>query len=385
MHRALYDAAGSTKKVKPTAFDGILSSDCTVNPEFCKWKKVHIKYCDGNSFSSNREDAVVVPNPTTENPDNKMSLYFRGDRIVQETLEALLHKDFGLSMATDVLIAGNSAGGLAALMQTPRIHDFLKAKAPQIKHIKTVPISGVFPDVANAEGDSIFLERMKGIYELSKPTYGYPNPNSKKTSHPCVVEHPENPYMCQFAEHHISTLTTPIFIANSVVDRWIAKCVVIAKKSPKQDPDTSDTVCNAIAEYVKCTDKFENCASHEQFAAVYSQLEKAMYATVTGNAENMFAESSETVQNILRQIISYRRPTSVSKLNEQSGYFMHTCNVHGEGFRNDINMITVKGVKMNAAIHDWYFEKQSVTNHRYRDCEFTKENPFQCNESCSTL
>jgi len=34
-----------------------MSSSCLVNPDFCNYNKVYLKYCDGNSFSGNREDA----------------------------------------------------------------------------------------------------------------------------------------------------------------------------------------------------------------------------------------------------------------------------------------------------------------------------------------
>ena len=32
---------------------GFLSDDCTVNPDFCGWSLVYVKYCDGASFAGN--------------------------------------------------------------------------------------------------------------------------------------------------------------------------------------------------------------------------------------------------------------------------------------------------------------------------------------------
>lgn len=33
-----------------------MSDDCTTNPDFCGFNRVHMPYCDGNSFSGDRTD-----------------------------------------------------------------------------------------------------------------------------------------------------------------------------------------------------------------------------------------------------------------------------------------------------------------------------------------
>ena len=48
---------------------GIMSADCTANPDYCNFNRVHMAYCDGNSFSGNRDEAVTVKGD---------KLYFRG-------------------------------------------------------------------------------------------------------------------------------------------------------------------------------------------------------------------------------------------------------------------------------------------------------------------
>jgi hypothetical protein len=40
---------------------GMLSSDCTENPTFCRFKKVELKYCDGASFSGMATEPVAAP------------------------------------------------------------------------------------------------------------------------------------------------------------------------------------------------------------------------------------------------------------------------------------------------------------------------------------
>ena len=68
-----------------------MSDDCTANPDFCNFNRVHMPYCDGNSFSGNRDDAVVV---------NGKPLYFRGRRVMDAVLESLL--PLGLAQAEPV-------------------------------------------------------------------------------------------------------------------------------------------------------------------------------------------------------------------------------------------------------------------------------------------
>ena len=45
---------GSSKNWPDTYTDsGLLSDDCTINPYFCGWSMVFVKYCDGASFAGN--------------------------------------------------------------------------------------------------------------------------------------------------------------------------------------------------------------------------------------------------------------------------------------------------------------------------------------------
>ena len=52
---------GSSKNwAKTSSMGGIMSDDCDTNPDFCNFNRVHMVYCDGNSFSGNRDDAITV-------------------------------------------------------------------------------------------------------------------------------------------------------------------------------------------------------------------------------------------------------------------------------------------------------------------------------------
>lgn len=93
------------------------------NPDFCNFNRVYMAYCDGNSFSGNRDEAVVV---------GGKPLYFRGRRILDAVLSYLM-ENYNLGAAENVLLTGCSAGGLATYLHTDYVGDTLKAKVATLK------------------------------------------------------------------------------------------------------------------------------------------------------------------------------------------------------------------------------------------------------------
>ena len=81
-----------------------LSNDPTVNPLFGTWTRVYLPYGDGTSQLGDVADPVVV---TPGAPP----IYFRGARVLRAMI-AFLRAE-GLAGATEVVIAGCSAGGLS--------------------------------------------------------------------------------------------------------------------------------------------------------------------------------------------------------------------------------------------------------------------------------
>ena len=77
--------------------------------------------------------------------DGKMkNLYFRGRRIIDESLKAL-STQFGLAEADNVLLTGCSAGGLATYLHTDYVQTQLESKwAKSMTKYKASSISGFF-------------------------------------------------------------------------------------------------------------------------------------------------------------------------------------------------------------------------------------------------
>jgi len=161
---------GSSKFWGPTAVGtGFLSDNQTENPDFYNWNVAYIKYCDGASFTGN------VANPV----DWKGStIYFRGLKVLQANLAALLHA--GMNSASEVILTGCSgqlygctplymyslssslsfptAGGLATYLHT----DYVKSILPSSVKYRAMADAGYFIDVANITGQMHI--RMLGQY-----------------------------------------------------------------------------------------------------------------------------------------------------------------------------------------------------------------------------
>ena len=123
--------------------DGLMSRDCVVNPSFCGFNRVVMRYCDGFSFSGMREAPVRVAGNAS------LPLYLRGRRILDATLDALA-SHFGLGDAARVLLTGCSAGGLAVYLHADTVEQRLRALAPGLVAFKAASASGFFLEVRTA-------------------------------------------------------------------------------------------------------------------------------------------------------------------------------------------------------------------------------------------
>ena len=143
--RARGELGSSTHLAKTFAFSGPMDSTTAVNPTFANFNRAVLWYCDGASFSGDRAA------PYHHAPTNQ-TLYFRGSRVLDLLLDELIEKH-GLANATDLLISGGSAGGLAAYLHADRIHEYLLARGAPLAKVKAAPVSGFFLLHADASGD----------------------------------------------------------------------------------------------------------------------------------------------------------------------------------------------------------------------------------------
>ncbi|KAJ6867846.1 hypothetical protein NC651_033010 [Populus alba x Populus x berolinensis] len=173
-------------------FNGILSNNASLNPDFYNWNRVKLRYCDGGSFSG---DAKF---------DNGTSvLYFRGKKIWEAIILDLLPK--GLMHARKALLSGCSAGGLSSFLHCENFARIL----PRNTSVKCLSDAGFFMD----ERDVTLNHTMRNFFENLVSLQGIEeNLNKNCTSFL------NNPKLCMFPQYFLKYITTPLFILNTAYD-----------------------------------------------------------------------------------------------------------------------------------------------------------------------
>jgi hypothetical protein len=198
--------------------DGYFSTDAGVNPMMHNWNHVKMRYCDGASFSGNN-DTVAEYKGT--------QLYFRGKRI-REAMAKDLFDSRGLKDATDLVVSGCSAGGLATFLHTDQWCDALKAVNPSAKCVG-LPDSGFFLDYQDPEvtcqPESVeqglgVSNTINGNYHCGlKWTFTVQNATAG-VHEDCIAQHAGEEWKCMFAEHSSEHIHSPVFAMQSQYDSW---------------------------------------------------------------------------------------------------------------------------------------------------------------------
>jgi len=115
----------STKGLKSgrshgTTLDGILSAENTVNPDFYDATVVRVLYCSSDFWTGDKAPSQL---PFKRN-NAAQTWYFRGRAIALAALTDLQSKGFG---ASDVLLTGDSAGGVGIVLNANDLLPLLQA------------------------------------------------------------------------------------------------------------------------------------------------------------------------------------------------------------------------------------------------------------------
>ena len=195
---------GGTGTPMVCSFDGgnggIFSSNATINPLMSTWNHAFAVYCDGGSFSGN-----VTP-PFSY---NNTSYYLRGSYILEAIIGTLL-TDFGASSATDFVLNGNSAGGLAVYLAADRVSAQLHASNPTLR-VTALPDSGFFMDVNSYLGTRNLLESFQQIYSFHR---------SVVNAGCLAAQSPATAWQCFYPQYALPYIQTPLFVAQTFGDSW---------------------------------------------------------------------------------------------------------------------------------------------------------------------
>lgn len=189
---------GSSKNYPATANlgGGYFDNNPAVNPMMYNWNMVFMRYCDGGSFSGN--------NATVTTYKGK-KLYFRGMLILDAMLKDLL-ENRGLDKATDVVVSGCSAGGLASWLHTDKYRGIINKNAKVVG----LPDSGFFLDYEAPSKK--YHSGMIWVFNQMNATAG--------VHQGCIAGESKEPWKCMFAEHTAPYIKSPMFPLQSEYDSW---------------------------------------------------------------------------------------------------------------------------------------------------------------------
>ncbi|KAG0537560.1 hypothetical protein BDA96_03G159100 [Sorghum bicolor] len=177
---------------KEIPFGGIMSSSPVDNPDFYKWNRVKIRYCDGASFAG-------------EGFDKENGFYFRGQRIWDATVRHLL--SIGMASAEQVLLTGCSAGGLAVILHCDQFQAFFPRSTTVVKCLAD---AGLFLDASDVSGGRSLRSYYSDIVAMQGVAPNLPPACTARL----------DTTSCFFPQNVIDGINTPIFLLNAAYDVW---------------------------------------------------------------------------------------------------------------------------------------------------------------------
>ena len=189
---------GSTKHLPPSppVIQGINSANEQINPDFFDWNLVWVVYCDGASFTGDRQDPVVV---------HGESIFFRGKRVLDAVIEDLMKR--GFQNAEGVILTGSSAGSMTAMFAVDRLAERL----PNVP-MHVLSDAGYFIETQQMGGKSVG-GLFKQIYDMQNSSAGLDQDCMRAFGM-------KNGWRCFLPQHTFKFIKHPVFVLNAAYDVW---------------------------------------------------------------------------------------------------------------------------------------------------------------------
>jgi len=201
-----YDSSVVTAQVGGGAnIGGIMSSDPAINPDFYTWNKVFMHYCDGSSFGGGRTDPIAVTRGGKPG-----DLWLRG-RNNFDALVSYFSTTLGMDKATDIILSGGSAGGLAVFYNL----DHFATLLPPSVRLVGFPDAGFFMD-AKSEASGNYSYR--GMFQGADPVWNVTGGGG--TNLKCLAANAGEKWKCLMAQYIAPHIETPMFVLNADYDAW---------------------------------------------------------------------------------------------------------------------------------------------------------------------
>ena len=206
---------------------GVLSSDPRINPDFHTWNKLFLHYCDGASFGSGRTDPIAI-----SSGGKPGQMWLRGRANFNAIIDYFLtNATLGMAEATEVILSGGSAGGLAVFYNL----DHLASLLPSGVRLVGFPDAGFFLDHAQEQSGSLHY---RALFQGSDPIWNVTG--SGGTNLKCLAANKGSEWKCLMAQYIAPHVETPMFVMNSNYDEWQMMNILQAQCIP-----TPGHPCNA--------------------------------------------------------------------------------------------------------------------------------------------
>lgn len=183
-----------------TDVQGLLSSQTRNNPDFYKWTVVFVAYCDGSSFTGNRDKPFKFKDKL---------LYFRGRRILDAVLEELRRRN--IDKATEIVLSGSSAGAMSAIVHADYIRRWLRRETKA--SFRVLADAGLFIDVPSLNGSETIRSVFRQAYKLHNSSSGL--------NEDCIhAQKRKKRWRCFFAQYSLPFVKSRLFVVNSLYDSW---------------------------------------------------------------------------------------------------------------------------------------------------------------------
>lgn len=161
---------------------GLANTSSKQNP-FVGWSVAYVNSCDG---------ALFLGNTTTSTA--RGSLHFRGRAILDAVIAQLVRTD-GLGQARDLLLTGDSSGGVAAALSIDRV----AAALPAVPRVRGLIDAAFFLDRPGCGGDRASLAPIMALAAINVSGCG-------------------SEWQCASLPHVLPTIARPLFLSQSIYD-----------------------------------------------------------------------------------------------------------------------------------------------------------------------
>lgn len=223
---------GSSRWDRPTrnlSGKGFLSGNPGENPLHA-WHRVIVRYCDGTLFLS-----------SSGSSSSEHGVHFHGRDIVWATVDELISRH-GLASATEIIIAGCSAGGVGAVLLADDLRAYLEMRAKNTAFVAVLSDSGVFPEQQKQQRQP---QQHSALLEFPQFRWIHANTNVSG-SLPAGCLQAGFGWRCMHIGVALPHVRTPVFVLQSLADSWHVASLVDNGTLPTLAARIRDAVVPAI-------------------------------------------------------------------------------------------------------------------------------------------